>query len=68
MARYKFHPKCKSVLLVEEFDEHDCQPAEPIGAVRCPLCTESVYPANINGWRKHIMDRKCPGNARNPRP
>ena len=68
MSKYKYCPKCKSVLLMEEFQDHECQKAEPAGAVRCPLCTENVYPNNKEGWVKHVMDHRCPGNPRHPRP
>lgn len=68
MEKYKFCPKCKSVLLVDEFDGHECIRADPPGACRCPLCSEVVYPNNKEGWLKHIMGDKCPGNPRLPRP
>jgi hypothetical protein len=68
MSKYKFHPACKSVLLKEEFNGHECVKAEPAGAARCPLCTESVFPNNKNGWIKHIKQERCPGNPRLPRP
>jgi len=68
MARYKYHPKCKSVLLSDEFEDHECVAPKPEGAVRCPLCTESVYPSSAEGWRKHIMEVRCPGNPRYARP
>ena len=67
MAKYKFCTKCKSVLLQEEFNGHDCQRPDVNGAARCPLCTESVYPKDKDGWLRHVMDKKCPGNPRNPR-
>ena len=67
MGKYKFHPRCKSVLLMEEFEGHDCVKPEPQGAARCPLCTETVYPNDKDGWHKHILDKKCPGNPRLPR-
>jgi hypothetical protein len=67
MGKYKFCTKCKSVLLQEEFTGHDCVKPEPNGSARCPLCTESVYPNDKEGWLKHVMTTKCPGNPRNPR-
>lgn len=68
MAKYKFCPKCRSVLLSEEFADHDCAVAEPPGAARCPLCTESVWPNDNSGWQKHLLEQRCPGNPRLPRP
>ena len=68
MHKYKYHNTCKAVLLQEEFNGHECEPPKPPGAVRCPLCTESVYPHDQSGWRKHIMQQRCNGNARLPRP
>ena len=50
MEKYKFCPKCKSVLLVDEFDGHECTKANPPGAVRCPLCSETVHPNDREGW------------------
>jgi hypothetical protein len=51
MDKYKYHQNCKSVLLAEEFNDHECTKVEPQGAVRCPLCTEAVYPNDKNGWK-----------------
>lgn len=68
MAKYKYCPKCKAVLLAEEFGDHECNRADPPGAVKCPLCTEDVYPNDNSGWHKHIMETRCPGNPRLPRP
>jgi len=67
MGKYKFCQKCKSVLLKEEFNGHDCIAPNPVGAARCPLCTENIFPADKDGWYKHVMEHKCPGNPRLPR-
>jgi hypothetical protein len=50
MGKYKFHARCKSVLLMEEFEGHECVRPEPNGAARCPLCTETVFPNDKDGW------------------
>ena len=42
--KYKYCSKCRSVLLKDEFEGHECLKPEPAGAARCPLCTEMVFP------------------------
>lgn len=67
MSKYKYHPKCKQVLMVDEFDGHQCSPPEPPGAVRCPLCSENVYPNSADGWKRHLLTVGCQGNPRGPK-
>jgi hypothetical protein len=48
--KYKYCEDCEAVYLHEEFDGHECEPNEPKGAARCPLCSEMVYPNSREAW------------------
>mmetsp|Transcript_11417 Transcript_11417/g.19279 ORF Transcript_11417/g.19279 Transcript_11417/m.19279 type:complete len:106 (+) Transcript_11417:2403-2720(+) len=65
--KYKFCQKCMTVYLQEEFDDHDCQPTNPKGAVKCPLCSDTIFPNTRSGWINHLMRDRCPGNPRLPK-
>jgi len=62
--KYKMHNDCKQVLLREDFNGHQCVRPKPAGAAKCPLCTSSVFPNSISGWKKHILQEGCPANSR----
>lgn len=54
--KYRYHAKSKQVTLAEEYDQHDNDPPpKPEGAVRCPLCSQTVYPNDNEGWKHHLM-------------
>ena len=64
--KYKQCDKCDSVFLTNDFYGHQCVRSQPPGALKCPLCTVSVFPPNQDGFRKHLMEERCPGNNRLP--
>ena len=65
--RYKYHDTCKQVYVNEEFNGHDCVKPKPAGAGKCALCSLSVFPNTVAGWKKHIMQDRCMGNQRLPK-
>lgn len=64
--KYKHCTKCQSVYPATDFYGHSCIKPSPNGAVKCPLCTVSVFPADADGFKHHLMEEKCPGNNRLP--
>ena len=63
--KYVFDEKSGDVLLKEDLYGHQDMRPQPPGAVKCPLCTASVFPNNQEGWKKHLMVDMCPANSRN---
>lgn len=62
--KYTLHDNCKRALHQTDLKTHKCVRPRPAGAVKCPLCQESVFPNTNSGWRKHILLDKCTANSR----
>jgi len=59
---------CALAIPTKELAAHQrskkCQPAPaPDKGNRCPLCFENIPPWDA-GWKKHLLDDKCPANPR----
>eukprot|EP00471_Norrisiella_sphaerica_P011583 CAMPEP_0184502940 /NCGR_PEP_ID=MMETSP0113_2-20130426/51578_1 /TAXON_ID=91329 /ORGANISM="Norrisiella sphaerica, Strain BC52" /LENGTH=937 /DNA_ID=CAMNT_0026892315 /DNA_START=100 /DNA_END=2913 /DNA_ORIENTATION=- len=66
-ANYEKCDTCQLAVKKSEMKKHQemkcVAPPRPEEGSKCPLCFENIPPWE-EGWKAHLLERKCPANAR----